>query len=413
MDTHMAQLPLMPDASSHAAGARPLLTASAATVAMLAALAALGQFANSVYLPSFPAMEAALATDAAHVQLTLAAFLIPFGVGQLVAGPLADRYGRRPILFGGLLVFLAATVACGLAQSVDVLIAGRAVQGLGACTGVIVARAVVRDAFDGDEMGRVMGMISMAFTAVPALAPFLGGAAQDLVGWRASFALAALAGVAVFAVAFRRLPETNPSFGASLNLAGRYGPVLRSPVFLGYTALSAAALGGVFAFHAGAPHLFIAELGVSATEFGVYPSLTVTGFLLGAWMVRRYLLAWGERRLMVLGAALLVAAPSSMIAAIAWDALAVWPMVGAMWVFVWGMGITVPLSIAGAIRGFPERAGTAAAALGFCQMLAAAAGTALVSALAPLGHAAFPTGMLVLAAIGFSALVFLRHEHAM
>lgn len=398
------------DATTAETTGRPAVTAGAATVALLAALAALGQFANSVYLPSFPAIEAALSTGIAQVQMTLIAFLVPFGVGQLFAGPLSDRYGRRPVLFAGLAVFLAGTALCALAPTIEVLTAGRVAQGFGACTSVIVARAVVRDSFDGDEMARVMGLIAMAFTVSPAVAPFLGGAAQDLFGWRATFALAGLAGATIAAIAFVRLRETNPVFGAPLNLLRRYGPVLRSRVFAGYTMLSGAVIGGLFAFHAGAPHLFIGTLGISATEFGLYPPLTVTGFLVGAWVTRRRLTLWGERRLVPLGVGLLVTGPVLMLAMMAVGWLSVVALMAALWVFVCGMGIVMPLSIAGAIRDFPDRAGTAAAALGFCQMMAGAVGTAVVGVYAPLDHAAFPAGMLTMAGLGVIALTVLRRR---
>lgn len=401
--------------TSAARAPEPLLSGTAGTVAMLAAMAAVGQFANSIYLPSFPAMQAALGASGAEVRLTLTAYLVTFGVGQLLHGPLADRFGRRTVLFWGLVLFVLASAACALAPTVEALIAARVAQALGACAGMVVSRAVVRDAFEGAEMSRVMAAITMSFAAVPAVAPFLGGASQDLLGWRASFVIAAVAGLAIHAIAWRRLPETNRMPLPSLDLRAafaRYGPVLRARAFQGHAAVSAAGLGGIFAFHAGAPDLFIGHIGISATEFGVYPPLTVTGFFLGGWAVRRLLPRWGERRLMLGGGATLAAGGALMVAMAAGGWIAVAPLIAATWVYAVGMGIVLPMSIAGAVRDFPERAGTASAALGFCQMMAGALATVLVSAFALLGPAAFPAAMLVLALIAAGAALWVEEAAA-
>jgi MFS transporter, DHA1 family, multidrug resistance protein len=186
-------------------------------IALLAALAALGQFASSAYLPSMPAMGLELGASVSAVQFTMTAYLAAFAVMQLVYGPLSDRFGRRPIMLTGCVLFIAGSVLCMVAVSIEAVIAGRAVQAVGACAGAVASRAVVRDLFEGPELTRAMAAIAMAFSAVPAVAPVVGGVLQMLAGWHGSFAASVLFGVVVLIPVVLFLRETNYRRQAQLN----------------------------------------------------------------------------------------------------------------------------------------------------------------------------------------------------
>lgn len=387
------------------------LSATPATIALLTALGAIGQFATNIYLPSFPAIVRDLATAMPAVQLTLTAFLATMALTQLVYGPLADRYGRRRTLLTGLALYLVGSVICTLAPDVGTLTAGRIVQAGGAGAGVVVSRAIVRDCFEGAEIGRVMATMAIGFSLVPAVVPFLGGTIQAQAGWRWSFALATLLGVAITAIVVFRLPETNRSHVERLHLgriALAYLPVLRHAQAMGFAVAGMGAMGGLFAFYAGSPAVFIERLGISPAGYGFYPPISVAGFVIGGIAARRFARDMPEARLVTVGLLLLLAGALAMLLPPLLGFLHRFALTGAMVVFVAGLGIVMPISMAAGLRAFPERAGTAAALLGFLQMAAGAAGAALVSLLKhDLDILAFPTAMTAFAALallGFLAL---------
>lgn len=164
--------------ASHA----PRLAATAYVIVLLTAISTLGSFATSVYLPSMPAIGAAMSASPAMVQVTLTVFLIVFASGQILFGPLSDRFGRRPIMLAGFAIYVAASLACALAAGFGLLVLARAAQALGACAGMVVSRAMVRDAFDGPDMTKVLSAIAVAAAAVPAAAPLIGGGLEALLG---------------------------------------------------------------------------------------------------------------------------------------------------------------------------------------------------------------------------------------
>ena len=388
------------------------LRATPAVIALLTALGAIGQFATNIYLPSFPAIARDLATPMPAVQLTLTAFLATMAITQLVYGPLADRYGRRRTLLAGLALFLVGSVICAVAPDVGTLTAGRIAQ-----AGVVVSRAIVRDCFEGAEIGRVMAAMAIGFSLVPAVVPFLGGAIQAQAGWRWSFAVATLLGLAITAIVVTWLPETNRSRLDRLELtriALAYLPVLRHAQAMGFAVAGMGAMGGLFAFYAGSPAVFIERLGISPAGYGFYPPISVAGFVIGGIAARRYARDMAETRLVTIGLLLMLAGAIAMLVPPLLGLLHRFVLTGAMVIFVAGLGIVMPLSMAAGLRAFPERAGTAAALLGFLQMAAGAAGAALVSLLKNrLEELAFPAAMTafaVAALLGFLVLVRPRRE---
>ena len=267
------------------------LEPGAGTVLLLTVTAGIGQFAASVYLPSMPSIAQAFGADMSTVQLTLAIFLVALGAGQLFAGPLADRFGRRPVLFFGFGIFLAGTLGCAFSRNIEMLLFARAVQGFGAASGIVIARAAARDSFEGTQLARLVAMVMATFAMVPGISPLLGGITEELIGWRASFWLTLGVGAIVLTYTYRRLPETGTTRLVRLDakeIAGGYGAILRDRPAMACAAAGALVYGTLSGFHAGAPSLYIALLGVSPVEFGLYPVLAVAAFVAGSLVSRRF-----------------------------------------------------------------------------------------------------------------------------
>jgi MFS transporter, DHA1 family, multidrug resistance protein len=376
------------------------LTASGSWIALLTALAAVGQFASNIYTPALPAIALDLRVGEGAVQLTLAVFLAGFAVAQLAWGPLSDRFGRRPAVLGGLVLFALGSAICAVSADLPTLLAGRAIQAVGAGAGIVVSRAVTRDSFDGDDLARVLALVSIAFALVPGLTPLIGGIVTDGLGWRSTFWLTLALGVVLAAVVLLRLPETNAGPAARLDpraVAAAYAEVLSAPAFLAFAVPVSLVFGAMSAFFAGAPVLFVSHLGVSPSEFGLYPPLAVSGFILGGLATRRLIGGRPPAAIVGIGLALLVFGAAAM---------TLLPMLGivhkhaynaTMVLHVTGLGIFMPVAIAEAMRPFRERAGTAAAALGFLQMAAGAGATVAVAGFAERApELSFPVAMLAL-----------------
>ena len=373
-------------------------------VLALAGLSALGQFASNVYLPSIPAIARDLGVPVAGVQATLAVFLAAFALGQLAAGPLADRLGRRAMIRGGLGLFLAGTVAGLVADDLLALHAARVVQGLGAAATIVAGRAVARDLFEGAELARVLALVTIAFALVPGLTPLLGGGLEALGGWRWTFAATAAFGLLV-ALGARGITEgARPITGAEATQSTPhvYLGLLGDRRFRRPALASAAAFAAMSAFFAGSPVVFLERLGVTPLEYGLYPPLAVSGFVVGGLAVRRLAGRVPPDRLMALGARVMVLAAAAM---------TVLPMAGlvhkhafnaGMVAFVSGLGVVLPLAVAAALTPFGHVAGRAAAMLGFLQM----GGGALGALAVPAALTAFPVAgfaVVMLAAVGTGA----------
>ena len=384
-------------------------------ILLLAAIAALGQFSTSIYVPSIPDMAEGLATSQRWVQLTITAYLVPVALFQLVCGPLSDRFGRRPVLIGGFAIFLAGTILCIAATEIGLLIAGRVLQGIGACAGLVVSRAVARDLFEGSALVRAVSIVSVAFAVVPGITPLFGGVIQDTMGWRATFIATAIAGLIVAWITIARLGETIRTRLDRLSIragAAAYRPILGSGSFQIYALVSACPLMGLFAFLAGGPVFLITDQGLSPSAFGLYPPIATTGFILGSILAHRFSGQVPIDRLILAGMALTVLGAAM---AVFWQAVGVLDALTVllcMWLFLCGTGIAVPLASAAAMHLFPDRAGSASALLGFQHMSGAMLGTLAVAALIDdLGSLAFPVVMLTAGMIGL--LGFLAASRAL
>jgi len=314
----------------------------------------------------------------------------------------SDRFGRRPALIGGILVYLVASVACVFADGIGQLIVARFFQAVGACCGPVVARAVVRDVFGRDRAATVLAYMSMAMTLAPAVGPVLGGALTQAFGWRANFvALVAVAG-AVLTATLLLLGETNTHRDAEAlrpsRLLTNYLRLFRDRGFGGHALTSACTYSGIFAFISGSSFVLIERVGLSPAAYGFSFAVVVAGYTAGSFLAGRLTPRVGGHRMVRLGTAISVAG-GLVGAGLAWGGVVTVPaIVLPLFVFNLGAGLTLPNAMAGAVGPYPTMAGLASALLGFAQMGVAAAVGILV------GHLHDGTSRPMMGAVALVAL---------
>lgn len=352
-------------------------------VALLAGLAAISMLSTNIILPAFADIGEDLGVTARELGLTLSSFFITFALGQLVVGPLADRYGRQKLVLGGLSVFVVGTVIAGLATTLDVLIAGRVVQALGVCAASVLSRAIARDLFEGETLARALSLTMIATAAAPGFSPLAGSVLSVTLGWRAIFILVGLAAVVLAFFYVRDLGETHPAdrraphSAKSVVLA--YGRLVLDKRFL-LPALSMSLLmSGLFASFAAAPAILMKGIGLTSLQTGLYFAATVFVVFAAGMAAPRLAHRHGARIITLAGIAcamigggLLLVGPAA--PALGWYALS-------MITFLWGMGLANPLGTAITMGPFGKEAGMASALLGFLSMGAAALTTWLASVL--------------------------------
>lgn len=342
---------------------------------LIAASMMLQPLSTDLYLASLPHLASYFDASPALVQQTLSGFVIAFGTAQLVVGPLSDRYGRRPVLLAGLAVYVGASVACAFAPTMSALIAGRIVQALGACSAVLIARALVRDAYAPAQGAHVLSQVSSLLAAAPILGPILGGYLQVAFGWRAAFVALTVFATVLGLALWRLLGETNlhkdPGALKIAGLAANYGRVLRSPTFWAYAAPGALSYGSIFVFISGSSVVLIRVLGVPTQYYGYCFAFGVVGYLSGTIVCRRLLKRFGVERTLGWGA-LGSAAAGLLFAALILAGLHHWTtVVGAQFLVMFAHGINFPCAQTGAVAPFPRQAGAAAGLLGFMMMACA------------------------------------------
>ncbi len=380
---------------------------------------ALGPLSMTGYTPAMPAIAESLNAPLAAVQISLSLFLAGYAVGQLWLGPLSDRVGRRPVMLGGLLLYLVATIGCMFAQTLEQLIVTRFVEGLGVSAGSILARAIVRDLFDEREAAKEMAIVMIVLSASPALAPILGGLTMELADWRWIFGWLALCGVALLTAASFLLPETNrylnPHATDLRRMADTFRAIGRHPRFLGFLAIGAAVMAGGFAWQTVGPKLLILQLGVSPLDYGFYGLFIVGGFIGGSLISRFFSGRLGLVRTILwsLPALFLAVIGAWLVTALKIDVPVIVLLPMAVWSF--GNGILIASATAGALQPFPDRAGAASALYGFCQMAGGALVGAAVSPFVSAGLepvAVMFTAMLFLGAIPFFSLIVMPERAA-
>ena len=383
-----------------------------ALTALLALLTALGPLSTDLYLPSLPSIASGFQSTTAAAQTTLSAFLFGFALGQIFHGPLSDRLGRKPVLLAGMVLFIIASFACAYAPTMDLLIAGRFLQALGASGPIVLGRAIVRDLYEGPRAGRELSRMGTVMGIVPALAPIVGGVIETHYGWRFSFTAMLIFGVLLGIVVIFGLPETlrgKTTEPLSLrSILTDYIQLLKNPRYRFYVSLSALSYGGLFAFISGSSFVLQIHYGLDAMLFGISFGLVVLGYISGTLLAARLVVKIGIDRTIGYGTAALATGGTVMLLAFFLGPVSPFAILAPMMIYTLGVGLVMPQSMAGAMSPFPDRAGAASSMLGLMQMVFAAFGGLLLGHLLEFGAWPLPAMIATLGIAAFSRYTFRR-----
>jgi DHA1 family bicyclomycin/chloramphenicol resistance-like MFS transporter len=374
---------------------------------ILGLLSAIGPFAIDMYLPALPTISAGLGASTAATQMSLMAFFIAVGLCQLAYGPATDMVGRKPTMFFGLAVFTGASIGCALAPSIEWLIAFRFIQGVGACAGMVVPRAVIRDLHTGLDATRLMSLIMLVFSVSPILAPLLGSALIVPFGWRAVFVAVTLAGLAALALLAFAMPETHPPEArirpTLRSMAAGYGRLLRDQRFLGLTFIGGLGMASFFAFLASSSFVYIEHFGLTPTEYSLAFSINAVGFIGASQFSARLATRFGFPRVIAIAvAAFATIAVALLVVTLAGGATL--PVLIAMLFLAFAnLGLVVPSTMVLALEEHGPIAGMASALGGTLQMVTGAVMMA-AAALFFDGTAAPMVATIAVCAIGALAL---------
>ena len=350
---------------------KKLQKGTAAFTLLLALLTAVGPLSTDMYLPSLPAIGEALNGSVSMVQLTLSIFIAGFAIGQIIYGPLSDRYGRKPVLLVGLLGYVAGSVACFFAGNIEALIVARFFQALGASAAIVLVRAIVRDLFGGEKAARLLSLMGALMGVVPLLAPLLGAVLEVNFGWRASFAVTSVVSGILLVVTLCFLPETlTTDKKRPWSLAGMFrdfSTLLRHIVYLRYLSALCLSFGGLFAIISASSFVFQNHFGLSELQFGFAFSVCVAGYIIGTLSGGKLAGKHNVESLTFVGTVLLAVSGAAMIILSYAEVQQVWHLLLPLFISMIGVGFVMPQSMAGALTPFAHMAGTASSLIGFVQ----------------------------------------------
>ena len=381
---------------------------------LLMAMTSIGPTTLNVVVPALPQMANRLASDVTTIQLTVTVYLLALAGGQLVMGPLSDRFGRRPVVLMGLALTASASVLAISVGTVGSLIVARVLQAFGASAGIVVSRAIIRDLFDRNRAAAMLGLVATVMVVVPTLGPLIGGLLDVSFGWESIFLFTAIISAMVVAWAAFALPETrgqNVLPGASQGFFRDLASLVQNRKFLGYVCAGAFGSSTFFAFLGGGAHVIITLMERSAAEYGVWFAICSIGYMAGNYGASRLSTRFGIDRMIWwgIGFEVLGVALSAVLAIFAmhWGPVIVF---GPQLIINFGNGLLLPGAIAGAVSARVQAAGTAAGIIGFSQMALGAAVTQYAGTLLAESPSAVPLALLmaVLAAalaISFALLV--------
>lgn len=345
-----------------------------------ALLASLGPVALAIYIPALPAIATELGVSVAEAQLTVSLFFAGFAAAQLVCGALSDVVGRKPVLYGFVVLFVMGSIAAALAESISIMIAARFAQGLGVSAGVALSRAIVRDLFNGPEGARVQSGVSIALAIGPAIAPYIGGLMLSFAHWRAIFWLLAAVGLATLVVIAALLRETvryDLARAAPAKILLSYRHVLSQREFILPSLVIAGTSGTVYAQAAILPFVMIEQIGLTPGQFGLSMLMQPFMFFLGSMVVRARLAVTTDRALSGFGLIFIALCAFSYPVIHGLVAPNFWTVMLPVALWGWGVAFILPVMTTVALESFPFNSGAAAAVLGFLQM-----GAGLVGGLA-------------------------------
>ena len=363
------------------ASSRTEASSTVLQIAVLAGLAATGTLATNILLPSLPQMAASLNVTSAAVTSAITIFLAVFAVGQLVVGPISDRYGRRWPVLTGFAVFFVGSIWCGLATDLPSLLVGRVIQAAGACATSVLSRAIARDMFSGPALARAMALIMIAMAAAPGFSPLLGGALDHYFGWRSEFALVAVfagLGALAYGTVFGETHHATRTPLDLLAIARNYIGLIADRRFVVPAATVSLIMGGLFSMFSAAPRVLIEAMHFTPIQLGLFFAGTVLIVFAAGMLATKLAPRYGLDR-SIRGGLFAAATGSVAMLLVSLYSPSFLPFLGAMSVFLLGMGIVNPLGTAQALSPFGDKAGAASALVGFWQMMTAAIGVWLAA----------------------------------
>jgi DHA1 family bicyclomycin/chloramphenicol resistance-like MFS transporter len=347
---------------------------------LLVGLSSVGPLALNIFQPSIGAIAADFSVSTADVQWALTVYIAGLAFGQIIYGPLSDRYGRRPLIFAGLILFILSNIWLALAPSFFSVLLGRALQALAGCSGMVLTRAIVRDCYSSEKSASAYGYITTAMVAVPALAPALGYALETLGSWRYSFWFLVAFGSLVAFVTWRYVPETNKAPISRLNLETYVlgsGDLIANKSFLAYCGVIGFGTGSFFCFLTGAPYATVEVLGGTGKDFSLYFLILSAGYMAGNFVSGRYATAMGLPRMMRFGHIISLIGAAIFIANLVAPSMLLIFAPGA--VIAFGGGLYNPAGMAGALSVRPDIAGTASSVVGVISMVIAISMSAIAN----------------------------------
>jgi DHA1 family bicyclomycin/chloramphenicol resistance-like MFS transporter len=382
--------------------------------ALLGLLTAFGPVATDMYVPSMPDIGRLLGASTSEVQLTLSSYLIGIAIGQLIYGPLSDRYGRKPVLLTALLLFCSASALCAAASDINTLIAARALQALGGAGAIVLPRAIVRDLYAGERAGRELSRIGAVMSVAPVIAPLLGGILQLAFGWRANFIAILGVGAIATVLTWRALPETRhrcsgDAMSVMAVLRG-YRIVAENRGFLAHLGIVACCSAGLFAWISGSPFVLQNLYGLSAFAFSVAFAIACLGSLASAAMAASLVMRIGLDLTIGLGTLALALGGAGMMIGLALGLAPVAFLVLSMMLYHGGLMLAMPQAIAGGLTPFPDRAGAASSLIGVAQQTSAAIAGAVVGL--TLGQTAWPLALAIALVGSFSLALWAASRYA-
>jgi DHA1 family bicyclomycin/chloramphenicol resistance-like MFS transporter len=371
---------------------------------LLTLLVSFGPLSVDLYVPSMPEVARMMNAPGSQVQLTISFYLAGFALGQILYGPISDRFGRKPAIIGAFLIYCAATILCLVSTDIDTLVTGRFLQGLGVSGSSVVARAVVRDLYEGTHATLQFSTMNMFMGLMPIFAPLMGGVLATFFGWHSVFIFQCCAGVATVLLVVFRLPESHVGTRVSpLEILRSYGHIIVNRSFLANTAIGMLAYSGLFAWIVGSPFVMQTIVGLSPLNFSFCYAAACSGFIVGGWIGTRLVVSHGLNEMAGIGAAFCAVAGLCILASAAIGVALPVTLTLPMGIYFIGLAILLAQSTAAALMPFPKQAGTASSLLGFMQQLAGVImGTLVGRSLDK--SSALPMGMFV-AASGCGALL--------
>lgn len=365
-------------------------------IATLILLAGLGALSMNVFLPSLPSMSVYFNADYRLVQLSVTVYLAMNAVLQVFIGPISDRYGRRPVILAGIGIFMAATLGCIFAPTIEVFLVFRMIEAA-IITSLVLSRAIIRDMVPQDEAASMIGYVTMGMAVVPMVGPVFGGFLDELFGWQANFWLLFLAGGAIGWLTWIDLGETAPLEATSFREQFEdYPEIFGSRRFWGYCAASGCASGAFFAYLGGAPYVGTEVYGMSPATLGLFFGAPALGYMVGNGVSGRFSVRYGINRMIIWGV---------VISAVALCILLALDLIGFSGPFLFfgfaifiglGNGLVIPNSMAGMLSVRPHLAGTASGLGGAITIGSGAALSALAGSVLTLGGGALPLIALML-----------------